>query len=137
MGMFHYSGNIAKECNSIICAILFHHILYWVEKNKKLEKMKKKNHTWVYQSYSQFEKRFNHMSRRQIIYNLDKLEEKDLIISTDKFSNSEEAGIFKTTKWYTVTERGYEILGNDLEYVTKQINGNYNKKIITTNLRWR
>ena len=39
MGIFHYSNNIAKECNNnIACASLFHHILYWVEKNKYLKK---------------------------------------------------------------------------------------------------
>lgn len=85
MGMFHYSNNIAKECdNNITCASLFHHLLYWVEKNKHLKKqnMFYNEKYWVYQSYQQLEKRFGFLTKRQIAFSLKKLEEKDLIKST-------------------------------------------------------
>lgn len=124
MAMYHFSSNIANECNNVIAAVLFHHILYWVEKNRGLADMKKDGHYWMYHSYNQFKNRFRCFSLRQIEYSLKILEKKELIIGTDKYTNEPEAGIFKTTKWYTITEKGYEILGDDINYATKQINGN-------------
>lgn len=129
MGIFHYSNNIAKECNNnITCASLFHHILYWVEKNKYLKKMYYDEQYWVYQSYQQLEKRFECLTKRQIAFSLKKLEEKDLIKSTTQYCNESSVGIFKNTKWYTITPKGYNILGEDIQYVKDQIEGNRVKK---------
>ena len=129
MGMFHYSNNIAKECNNnIVCASLFHHILYWVEKNRHLKKMLYDENYWVYQSYQQLEKRFGFLTKRQIQFSLKKLEEKDLIKSTTQYRDEPSVGIFKSTKWYTITNKGYEILGDDIHYVKDQIEGNRVKK---------
>lgn len=124
MAMYHFSSNIASECNNIIAATLFHHIMYWVERNRGLKDMKKDGYYWMYHSYNQFKNRFRCFSIRQIEYSLKKLEEKEMIIATDKYTNEPEAGIFKTTKWYTITEKGYEILGDDITYAKKQIQAN-------------
>ena len=123
MSIYHYSSNIAKESKNEKSAILFHHILYWVEMNRKNEKMEYDNKFWVYQSYAQFKKRFAYLSIKQIRHSLKRLEEKGLIISTDEYSNSENGGIFKTTKWYTISDEGYKVLGDDIDYVTEQIEG--------------
>ena len=128
MAMYHFSSNIAGECNTVIAATLFHHILYWVEKNKSFADMKKDGQCWMYHSYNQFKKRFTCFSIRQIEHSLKILEKKELIIGTDKYTNEPEAGIFKTTKWYTITEKGYDVLGGDKEYAIKQIKGNYDRK---------
>ena len=129
MSIYHYSSMIAKECKNEISAILFHHIVYWVEMNKKNEKMEHDNKFWVYQSYAQFKKRFSYLSIKQIRHSLKRLEEKELIISTDEYSNSGNSGIFKTTKWYTVSEEGYKVLGDDINYVTDQIEGAGERKL--------
>ena len=124
MAIYHFSSNIASDCKNTICAVLFHHILYWVEKNKAEGRMCYDNKYWVYQSYKQFNKRFPYLSIRQIEFSLKKLEERQLIIATDKYSNSTQAGLFKTTTWYTISERGYEVLSDDIKYATDQIKGN-------------
>lgn len=134
MGILHYSSNIAKECNNTNCAVIFHHLLFWIEKNRRLKKMCYDNCYWVYQSYSQLEKRFhNHLSKRQIRTALTTLEKKGLIISSNKYSDTKDCGVFKSTKWYTIPEYGYEILDKDIEYVEQQIDGSMERRKIKWN----
>ena len=128
MAIYHFSSNILAECKNINSAVLFHHILYWVEYNKRVKHLHYDNKYWFYHSYNQFKKRFDYLTIRQIEYSLKKLQERNLIIITDKYSNTNEVGIFKTTLWYTISDHGYEILDEDIEYATEQIEGRWEKK---------
>ncbi len=111
-----FSVNIAKE-HGVNSAILLQHIVFWYLKNKSDKINFFHRDYWVRMSVKQLGGYFIYFNQRQIGYALKKLEEKKLI-------KSKEFNVKKSdrTKWYTLTKKGKEITGLNVNY--KIVNNN-------------
>ena len=83
------------------CALIFQYIFYWVQENKKNNKVETHFHDgryWTYNSAKDFTRYFTYLTERQIRSALNNLKENGLII-TGNFNNS-----CDRTLWYTITD---------------------------------
>ncbi len=102
--MIHnFDTNIAEKYG-INAAIILQNIYYWIEKNRANDKHFHDGYYWTYNSMKAFEELFPYMSKKQIRGALEKLEE-DGIIVCGNYNNS----TYDRTKWYAITEVGYEL----------------------------
>lgn len=99
-----FSVEIAKEYG-VNCAILLKHIFYWVNKNRLNDKHFIDGHYWTYNSIKAFTEQFDYMGERQIRYALKTLEDEGIILVANYNKDQRDR-----TKWYTVTEKGLELL---------------------------
>lgn len=103
--MIHnFDINIAEKYG-INAAIILQNMYYWIEKNRANEKHFHDGYYWTYNSLKAFEELFPYMSNKQIRGALEKLEEEGVIVCGN-YNNS----TYDRTKWYAITEAGYELL---------------------------
>lgn len=102
--MIHnFDTNIAEKYG-INAAIILQNMYYWIEKNRANEKHFHDGYYWTYNSLKAFEELFPYMSTKQIRGALEKLEEEGIIVCGN-YNNS----TYDRTKWYAITEAGYEL----------------------------
>lgn len=102
--MIHnFDINIAEKYG-INAAIILQNMYYWIEKNRANEKHFHDGYYWTYNSLKAFEELFPYMSNKQIRGALEKLEEEGIIVCGN-YNNS----TYDRTKWYAITEAGYEL----------------------------
>lgn len=105
--MIHnFDTNIAEKYG-INAAIILQNMYYWIEKNRANEKHFHDGYYWTYNSLKAFEELFPYMSNKQIRGALKKLEDDGIIIGGN-YNNSP----YDRTKWYAITEVGYELFQN-------------------------
>lgn len=102
-------------------AILLNNIYFWVEKNIANQRHFYEGHCWTYSTKKAFEELFPYMTSRQIGYAIDKLIE-DGIIITGNFNEDRR----DRTLWYSITDKGYELLKKCELQNTKMSNGENN-----------
>ena len=95
---------IAKQYG-VNCAIILKHIYFWVEHNRTNNKHLHDGKYWTYNSVKAFSEQFEYLGEKQIRNSLDILEDEGLI----EVGNYNQDGRDKT-KWYTVTNKGCELL---------------------------
>jgi DNA-binding PadR family transcriptional regulator len=88
-------------------AIFLQHIYHWYLYNKSNNKNFYDSRYWTYNSISAFAEQFIYLSEKQIRNILLKLENKSLIVTGNYNKIS-----YDRTKWYSITEKGLEILEN-------------------------
>lgn len=94
--------------HGVIAALLFYHIAYWVDKNKKEERNEHVCRYWMYSSIRDLsEKTFYYLTENQIRYGLKKLIGAGLI-DTGNFNKTS----YDRTRWYTLTDDGWRIKEN-------------------------
>lgn len=108
MGQHFFDVDIATEYG-VNCAILFHYIGFWVEKNEANEKHFHDGRYWTYNSVKAFEKLFPYLSSKQISSTLKKLEEYELIMCGNYNKLA-----YDRTKWYALTEKGNRLYKRDI-----------------------
>ena len=102
--MIHnFDINIAEKYG-INAAIILQNMYYWIEKNRANEKHFHDGYYWTYNSLKAFEELFPYMSTKQIRGALEKLEEEGIIVCGN-YNNS----TYDRTKWYAITDAGYEL----------------------------
>jgi len=108
--MDNHSFNTDIACRyGIEEAILLQNIHYWIKKNKANDKNFYDEYYWSYSSVKAFEELFPYMSSKKIRNALRKLEENELIL-TSNYNKSQ----YDRTKWYTVTEKAIAELNNSI-----------------------
>ena len=115
--MHHFNIYIAKDLG-INAAIILSNLMHWLDINEANNTNYKEGKYWSYNSIPAFAKLFPYLSERQIRYVLNKLEE-DNIIETDNFNKI----AYDKTKWYTITDYGYERLHSVQPHYTKCTDG--------------
>lgn len=90
----------------IIPAVILKNIYFWVEHNRVNDVNLHDGYYWVYNSKKAFLTWFSYLTERQIEYALTKLRDNGYIKVGNYNKNS-----FDRTLWYTVTDKGYELLG--------------------------
>lgn len=126
--LFFANGNVALYMKDTNAAIIFSNIYYWCLENKNKNKnfFKKDGDTvsryWTYDTIKTLAEKFYFLSESQIRTSLEKLEDKGLII-TGNFNKL----AYDRTKWYSVTEKGEELLKDDSKEI--QLYAKSNKSI--------
>lgn len=103
--MTHFFDDDVAKMVGVNGAILLTHIHYWVKKNADNDMNYHDGYYWTYNSVSAFKKQFPFWSARTISYELGKLESGGYI-KTGCYN----ASAYDRTKWYTVTQKGFEAL---------------------------
>ena len=116
-----FSKKVAKEVG-VEEAIMLNNIYFWVEHNKKGGSNYHNGKYWSYNSARDYSEQYEFWSEGQIRRILGNLEKKGYI----ETGNFNKMGYDKT-KWYTVTEKAYHILQNDIAYVETMIRNEPNQ----------
>ena len=92
-------------------AVILNNLYYWVEKNRANGKNFYDGYYWTYNSRSAFVALFPYFTERQIQHAIQKLIEKQLVI-TGNFNEDKR----DRTLWYAITPKGYALItGQPLE----------------------
>ena len=105
--MQHNFNIFLAQMYSVDEAIFLQHIYHWYLYNKSNNKNFYDSRYWTYNSISAFAEQFIYLSEKQIRNILLKLENKSLIVTGNYNKIS-----YDRTKWYSITEKGLEILEN-------------------------
>ena len=108
MAEHHFDIDIAEKYG-VNAAIILNHLYFWVKKSKANNKNYYDGHYWTYNSVRAFEELFPYLSSRQISTALKKLESEGII----KIGNYNKSA-YDRTLWYTVTEKGLDILNDSI-----------------------
>lgn len=104
MSVHSFDTEIAEKYG-VNAAILFYHIVFWIEKNEANETNYHDGHYWTYNSIKAFKTLFPYMGEKQIRNALKKLTDEGLII-TGNYNKSP----CDRTMWYSLTEKAVSIL---------------------------
>lgn len=101
----HFSVDASVELG-VNAAIILQNIAFWCDKNRANNQNEHDGRYWTYNSVKAFEMQFPYLSGKQIRGALKKLEDAGCIVT----------GIYNDdprdrTKWYSVTQHGYEVMG--------------------------
>lgn len=105
----HFNTDAAKEYG-IEAAVILDNIFYWCAHNAANNRNIYDGVAWTYNSAKGFQKIYSHMSVRKIADTLRLLEKEGLVRSAILSENP-----YDKTKWYTVTRKALELLG---EYIS-------------------
>lgn len=94
-------------------AVILQNIYYWVDKNATNNTHFHDGRYWTYNSAVAFTKQFPYFTKRQIQYTLEKLEKHGLIL-VGNYNKQR----FDQTRWYALTDKAYELLGQTPPQVT-------------------
>lgn len=100
-------------------AIILGQIEYWINKNKELKRNFREGRYWTYNTASRLKDEFPYLTERQINYTIQKLREKNLIL-TGSFNKNP----LDRTTWYTLSDFGLSILQNCKMDLTNLSNAN-------------
>lgn len=113
----HYT-KVAKYYG-VNASLLFYHIAYWVDQNRKEGKNMHCGKYWMYTTVQGLaETTFDYLTPNQIRYALDKLRESGLIM-TGNFNKT----TYDRTLWYTLSEEGERISGEMQREMRAKPNG--------------
>lgn len=87
-------GDIAKQVGAN-AALVYNHVLYWIERNKKAKRAEHRGEVWMYDTHASIASHFGFLTRDQVRRCLDKLVKSGLLKCTT-------VGFDRTT-WYTTT----------------------------------
>ena len=104
--MHFFEEHVAK-LYGVHAAVLLQNIWYWCEKNRANGKHLHDGRYWTYNSERAFSELFPYLSKWQIRNALEKLKDAG-VIETRNFNQV----TYDRTLWYTVTEKGEEIIKN-------------------------
>ena len=121
MSVHSFNTEIAEKYG-INAAILFYHIVFWIEKNKANETNYHDGHYWTYNSIKAFKTLFPYMGEKQIRNALKKLTDEGLLISGNYNKLP-----YDRTMWYALTERAVSILPKGQMGIAERANGNSQK----------
>ena len=102
MGLHHLSVRVASECG-VNASLLFTNIAFWIKKNRENGKNFHDGTYWTYNSKKAFSQQFPYFTERQVKTALKKLEDSGYL-KTGNYNKS----AFDHTKWYALTEKGYD-----------------------------
>jgi hypothetical protein len=103
--MIHRLYTEVADEYGLAAGLIFYHIGYWVEKNRKDNHNLHACRYWIYTSIHELkEKVFFYLSENQIRYAIDKLRDGGLI-ETGNWNKTS----YDRTLWYTLTEKGLGI----------------------------
>lgn len=121
MSVHSFNTEIAEKYG-LNAAIIFYHIVFWIEKNEANETNYHDGHYWTYNSVKAFKTLFPYMGDKQIRNALKKLENENLVICGN-YNKSP----YDRTRWYALTEKGISILPKGQMDFTKRANENSQK----------
>lgn len=121
MSVHSFNTEIAEKYG-LNAAIIFYHIVFWIEKNEANETNYHDGHYWTYNSVKAFKTLFPYMGDKQIRNALKKLEDENLVICGN-YNKSP----YDRTRWYALTEKGISILPKGQMDFTKRANENSQK----------
>lgn len=121
MSVHSFNTEIAEEYG-VNAAILFYHIVFWIEKNEANETNYHDGHYWTYNSIKAFKTLFPYMGEKQIRNALKKLTDEELLI-TGNYNKSP----YDRTMWYALTERAISILPKGQMKIAKRAHENSQK----------
>ena len=105
----NFSVEIAK-IYGILEAIILQNIYFWIQKNKANSKHFYDGQYWTYNSNKAFAELFPYATEKQIRTALEKLRREEIIITGNY--NKEK---FDKTLWYSITDKGYELLTGHID----------------------
>ena len=110
---YHFSETVAKEVG-FEEAVMFSNIYFWVNKNQKDEDSYHfhDGKYWTFNSVVNFVNQYPFWTPAMINRILKKLKKADYI-DTGRFNKFG----YDKTKWYTVTQKGYDVIRNDNAFV--------------------
>ena len=121
MSVHSFNTEFAEEYG-INAAIIFYHIVFWIEKNEANETNFHDGHYWTYNSIKAFKTLFPYMGEKQIRNALKKLTDNDLLISGN-YNKSP----YDRTMWYALTEKAVSILPKGQMKIAGKANENSQK----------
>lgn len=101
-----FDTKVASEVG-ITSAVLFHSILFWIQKNEANDKHYYDGHYWTYNSAKAFRKMFDYLSEKQIRTALNKLIDAGYLV-VGNYNESK----YDRTMWYRLGEKGISMLPN-------------------------
>lgn len=104
--IYQIDSKVAQEVG-FIGAILFHHICFWIKKNKANQKHFHDGEYWTYSSVKGFAEYFEDLSERQIKQGLLNLKDKGFLKCGNFNKNP-----YDRTNWYALDKNGYSIVEN-------------------------
>ncbi len=105
----NFSVEIAK-IYGILEAIILQNIYFWIQKNEANSKHFYDGKYWTYNSNKAFAELFPYATEKQIRTALEKLRREEIIITGNY--NKEK---FDKTLWYSITDKGYELLAGHID----------------------
>lgn len=107
MSSFNHSFSVEHaEKYGVECAIMIHHLQYWIEFNRSNRKNFRENRTWMYQSHSEIVSIYSYWSKDQVHRILKKLEDLEIIIKGNFNENKYDKTLwiaFKDEKMFTIS----------------------------------
>lgn len=114
--MLHFfNPNVAAQYG-VSEAVILNNIQFWLEKKKANNQDLYDGKYWTYNSMNAFKELFFYLSEKQIRRILDKLKKEGLIETGNYNKNT-----YDRTLWYTITDKGMELLEVDLKPTLEQI----------------
>lgn len=99
--------NIAAKYG-IHTAILLKNLHFWIVKNRANEKHYHEGKYWTYNSQKAFAELFPYLTERQVKYTIEKMKKDELIIVGNFNENP-----YDKTSWYALTDKAFELLGDE------------------------
>lgn len=99
----HYFDTEVAADVGINAAVLYSHIKFWIEHNKKTGKNFKEGKTWTYSTQKELSEQFEYLSVKQVRTALEKLEAAGYIIK----GNFNRSG-YDRTCWYSLGEKAQQ-----------------------------
>ncbi len=99
-----YSAGVARLTGSIISAVIFRHICFWLEINERKKQNYINDKYWTYSTIADLHEVFPEFSSHQISFAIKKLKELNLIELAQLSSNK-----WNHTNWYSLTQKGKSI----------------------------
>lgn len=118
MALHFFEPRVAEKVG-VNAAVLFQNIVFWVQKNIANDRNFYDGRYWTYSSRESFRILFPYMGDKAIYNALKKLETEGLVV-TGTYNKS----AYDRTKWYSVTEYGFKLIGNDCSPFHEIRNGN-------------
>lgn len=112
---------VAKQ-TGVNCAIILHHLYFWISKNIANETNYYDGKYWTYSSVKALEELFPYLTGKQIRSCLKKLADEGIIV-TGNYNRS----AYDRTTWYAITEKGFSILHIGDFHLPKWENGSSEK----------
>tara|TARA_Y100000361_G_C11161446_1_gene347657 strand:- start:4025 stop:4738 length:714 start_codon:yes stop_codon:yes gene_type:complete len=122
----HFNVEIAKQLG-LNKAVILYNLDYWIQKNRANNNNYFDGEYWTHNSVSAYKELFPYLSEKAIYKALKDLETDGYLITGNYHENK-----YNRSKWYSLTEKYYCILQNEVIHYPKKENGLVPKGVITT-----